>query len=183
MLNNLLPERLKKSERIAEIQNAINFEFLNLVKNYDLMLSRLFVASSDDMGLSLWEKIYGITADSTEDEFRRTRIMSKLRGNGTTTVEMIKNICKSFYNGEIEIEEDFTNDCFYVKFANKTGIPPNINDMSAAIDELKPAHLTYDYIIVYNMYSDFSRFTHSELAKFRHIEIREKESVRDGGNS
>ena len=80
--------------------------------------------------------------------------MSKLRGTGTVTKTMMKNVAASFVNGDIEIIEYPSRYCFAVKFTSRTGIPYNIEDIKAMVEELKPAHLAVEYIFTYRLWQD-----------------------------
>lgn len=52
------------------------------------------------------KEIYAIQVDrGTTKLLRRTRILNKLRGAGTTTKQMIQNVAESFSNGQVEIVE------------------------------------------------------------------------------
>ena len=175
MLLELLPERLQKSPETAKIQSAIEKEVERFIKAYDWTLLQLFVTSADANGLSLWEKMYGITPDSTNTEYRRSRVMSKMRGSGTTTTAMLKNVCESFYNGKVEIIERFSQYSFDIKFLSSIGTPPNLQDMVAAIEEIKPAHLSYQFIISYNRHQDPTGKTHEQLSQYTHQQLREEE--------
>lgn len=172
MLIELLPERLQKSAETAQVQNAIEKEVQKVINAYDKMLLQLFVGSSDEW-IPLWEKMYGIVPDSENIEHRRSRIISKMRGSGTTTTEMIKNVCESFYNGQVEIVEHFDQYSFDIVFLSSIGVPPNLQDMTAAIEEIKPAHLAYHYVITYRRHSELTAWGHEDLAFRTHQYIRE----------
>ena len=97
----------------------------------------------------------GLVPDTAADlETRRGRVMSKLRGTGTVTKTMMKNVAASFVNGDIEIIEYPSRYCFAVKFTSRAGIPYNIEDIKAMVEELKPAHLAVEYIFTYRLWQD-----------------------------
>ena len=53
-------------------------------------------------GLDYWEDAYGIPREAGKDyAYRRTRILSKMRGSGTTTAALIQNVAESFINGQV----------------------------------------------------------------------------------
>ena len=176
MLLELLPARYSNSRETIEIQLAFEKEVQKIINAYDQMLLQLFVSSADEW-LPLWEKIYGIVPDSNNIDYRRSRIMGKMRGSGTTTKEMIKNVCESFYNGNVEIIEHFDQYSFDIKFLSSIGTPPNLQDMVNAIEEIKPAHLSYQFIITYNRHQDLAKMKHSEMADYTHRGLREEEEV------
>ena len=80
--------------------------------------------------------------------------LEKLRGTGTVTKTMMKNVAASFVNGDIEVIEYPSEYCFAVKFTSKTGVPYNIADIQAMIEEIKPAHLAVEYIFTYRLWQD-----------------------------
>lgn len=41
-----------------------------------------------------------------------------------------------------------------MKFTSKTGVPYNIADILAMIEEIKPAHLAVEYIFTYRLWQD-----------------------------
>ena len=51
------------------------------------------------------------------------------------TKAMMKNVAKSFINGDIEIIEYPSKYCFAVKFTSKTGVPYNLEDIKSMISE------------------------------------------------
>ena len=115
-------------------------------------------------GLSCWEASLGLDVDvSRPDAYRRTRILSKLRGQGATTVAMIQNVAESFYNGQVAVEEQPEAYRFDIRFLSSIGVPPNLDDLSAALEEIKPAHLAYDYIILYRTWGELEEKTWGEL--------------------
>ena len=86
---------------------------------------------------------------------------------------MIQNMAESFSNGEVAVIEDAANYHFDIKFVGTIGIPPNMDDLTAAINEIKPAHLTYAYIYVYNTHGNLAAYTHAQLAAYTHAQLRE----------
>lgn len=152
-LIDLLPPNYKNSGEVIELQGAFEHwtEALNIAKE-DLFLQ--LNVSSATWGLNIWEKALGIEIDvSKPSEYRRTRIMSKLRGAGTTTKEMIQNVSESYANGEVDVIENNPDYIFTIKFVGLKGIPPNLDDLKKAIEDIKPAHLAVEYEFTYNQWS------------------------------
>ncbi|MCX7614756.1 MAG: YmfQ family protein, partial [Clostridiales bacterium] len=129
-------------------------------------------------GLVLWEKALGIDTDvSKSNEYRRTRIMSKLRGSGTTTADMIKNVAESFSNGIVDVIEHPEQYSFDIKFVGTLGIPPNMDDLTAAVEEIKPAHLAYTFVYIYRTYGGLKPYTHLQLSNYTHSELRNRGDI------
>ena len=104
--------------------------------------------------------------------YRRERIMSKLRGSGTTTTAMIQNVAESFSNGEVTIIEYNDEHKFEVKFTGTIGMPLNMDDLTAAIEEIKPAHLAYTYVYIYTTNQTLSAYSHAQLSAYSHYQLR-----------
>lgn len=106
-------------------------------------------------GLSLWEKFLDLEsyAGKPADQ-RRSRIISKMRGLGTVTVQMMKNVAEAYDGGAVDITEQAPLYQFTVEFIDTRGIPPNLDDLKAAIEEVKPAHLAVVYKFRYLIWDE-----------------------------
>lgn len=137
-----------------ELLNSIELEIDRLKQQVSLTENQFFVILSDE-NLQKHEQDVGLATDLSADlDTRRGRILSKLRGAGTVTKTMMKNVAASFVNGDIEIIEYQSEYCFAVKFTSKTGVPYNIADIQAMVEEIKPAHLAVEYIFTYRLWQD-----------------------------
>ena len=172
-----LPTYYKTSKVIQSITEAQSAEIELFQTNLTEMLKQYFVDAAT-YTLEDWEKELGIPVDATKPaEYRRSVIKSKLRGSGTVTVNLIKNVAESFSNGEVDVIEDNTNYQFTIKFVGTLGIPPNMDDLERVIKDIKPAHLGYTFSYTYNTHQVLSAFTHAQLAAYTHIQLREEEIV------
>lgn len=149
-LMDYLPEDYKKSPPTVEIQNALERMCSGIEDGTEDLRAQFFLSSAT-WGLQLWEWVYGIETDLTKDaELRRSVVAAKIRGKGTTTVEMIKNTAEAYVNGLVDVIEYNSEYRFEIVMMSVIGIPPSIEDLKATIDEIKPAHLDYRIIIKYN---------------------------------
>lgn len=171
-LIELLPDFYKNSPEMCELQRVISNELGTISKAESDCISQLDINTAT-WGLDFWESVYGIKKDvSKSNEYRRTAIIAKMRGAGTTTVSMIKNVASSFSGATVEVEEKPEKAMFDVKFTGTFGIPPNMDDLTAAIENIKPAHLAYNYVFVYRTHANVSQYTHEQLKKYSHEDIR-----------
>lgn len=174
---DLLPKRYLKNQYTEDVQQALDKQSNRRQRAQEDFLAQLDVQTAT-WGLDLWERALGIRTDATKPlPFRRSRIESKLRAQGITTKSMIKNVAESFSNGAVEIVPHSAEYLFEVKFVGTLGIPPNMDDLSAAIEEIKPAHLAYRYIYTYVTHGQLKGFTHAQLAPYTHNQIRNKEGI------
>ncbi len=160
-LIDMMRPNYKNSPQAAELQAALNKQTEKLMNTKDDMLAQLNVRTAT-WGLGLWEKALGIVTDISKlPDFRRSRIESKLRSQGVTTKIMIKNVAESFSNGIVDVIEHAAEYRFDIKFIGTLGIPPNMDDLIAAIEEIKPAHLAYAFIYTYITWDSVERYNHT----------------------
>ena len=166
---------------MQELFKSIVLEFERLKDKVALTENQFFVILTDE-NIQNHEQDVGLTPDPSADiETRRGRVMSRLRGTGTVTKTMMKNVAASFVNGDIEIIEYPSQYCFAVKFTSRTGIPYNIADIQAMVEEIKPAHLAVEYIFTYRLWEDVidtlqnwttvKTYTWDEVLVFEHKKV------------
>ena len=141
------PDFYAGSPEFVDMQNALEPEALALWTARDSLMDQLCVNTAT-WGLQYWEQTLGITVEQGKDlEYRRSRIRSKLRGSGVTTVALIESVAESFSNGDV----------------GTIGIPPNLEDLTASLREILPAHLAWNYVMVYNTWDMTAQHTWDEL--------------------
>lgn len=168
------PEYYQHSKVIENICKAQEEGLNELSTDVAESQNQLFPETADIL-LYRWEQIYGITPDESKpiDE-RRSYLMSKMRGQGICTEDLIKNVAESFANGEVELIEDYSNYNFKIKFVSSKGAPPNIDDLTAAIEEIKPAHLNFEYVYIYNTWAmiEAQEMTWTQASAYTWDELR-----------
>ncbi len=168
-----LPSFYYGSEEVKNIQACIDAENIKVKEAIQDILNQLFVNTAT-WGLDSWEKYLGLKIDKNETyENRRARIMTRLRGQGTITKTMLKNVCESFINGTVEIIENSPDYSFVIKFIDIRGIPANIEYLRSTIEEIKPAHLSFAFEYVYRTHTQLSVYTHAQLSAYTHAHLRE----------
>ncbi len=169
------PDFYAGSAEFADLQEALEPEVLALWEYRDSVLDQLSVDTAT-WGLRYWEQTLGIPVEAAKDlSFRRSRIKSKLRGAGITTVAMIQNVAESFSNGEVAVREFPTEFRVEIVFVGTIGIPPNMEDLTAALREAMPAHLKWDYIIIYNTWGNLKLCLWEKLAAKTWREVKESD--------
>lgn len=157
------PDFYAGSPEFVDMQNALEPEALALWTARDGLMDQLCVNTAT-WGLQYWEQTLGITVEQGKDlEYRRSRIRSKLRGSGVTTVALIESVAESFSNGDVAVTEYPQAYRLEIKFVGTIGIPPNLEDLTASLREILPAHLAWDYVMVYNTWDMTAQHTWDEL--------------------
>jgi uncharacterized protein YmfQ (DUF2313 family) len=117
------------------------------------LLKQCFIDTAT-WGLLYWEDEYGIETNlSLSYEQRREILKAKKRGQGTTTKAMLKNAAEAFSGGEVSIIEDNENYLFIIQFVGVKGIPQNMQAFMNMLEDIKPAHLTYNFKYTYTIWN------------------------------
>ena len=159
------------------IQDGLSIESNSVSEKISNTLTQFFVDEAT-WGLDSWEKMLGISKNNNDIQTRRENIKAKMRSRGTTSIEVIKNICEAYSYGEVEIIVNHSDYSFIVNFVGSIGIPKAFAELDKTIEEIKPAHLAHSYKFNYNTHSDISKYTHEELANYTHEEIRNSSELR-----
>ena len=171
-LIKLLPDYYADNKTMVLLQSILSGQTEYLEGRLDQTVSDCFVSTAVDT-LTRLEQIMGIIPDvSKSNRYRRERIMAKIAGAGTTTASLIQSIAESYTNAQVELTEDFPRYTVTVRFTGTSGIPGNMDDIKASIEEAIPAHLQILYEYIFNTYGSVGTFTHAELAAYTHYKIR-----------
>lgn len=171
-LIELLPSIYEENETMKGLQDILSSDINSLAGDFDETIDECFVNTATSL-LSRYEKIYGLKVDVSKSEaFRRERLRAKTIGIGTVTKQMIMDTAASYSNGEVEVVEHPEKASFTIKFVGTRGIPANMADLTLTIEEIKPAHLSFDFEYVFTTNKALSAFTHSTLSAYTHEQLR-----------
>lgn len=164
-----LPFFYEECPKTNTIQDGLSSEINNLHSKVNSTINQLYVNSAT-WGLSEWEKFAGIKKTDGTIEQRRSRVASKLKAKGTTTLEVMKSLCKSYADDVIATEIYNEYKILLELITTKENDIPktyNFSDMNEAIWEIKPAHLAHEVDI--NNSRKLNIKTNYEDVKFKYI--------------
>jgi hypothetical protein len=145
-------EELNESVEIIETE-AAEFELLH-TRIADVL--NQFNVESSTWGLKAYEFDVGVTTNPNKPiDQRKSVVVSKLRGAGVTTRELIENVSEAYANADVEVVEDNPNYNVIVKFVGVFGIPPNMDDLERSLREIIPAHMIYTLEFTYMTWDVF----------------------------
>lgn len=146
-----LPQYYQDSLAVTELERVLGMEVDALRAARDDTLAQLWVEQAT-WGLDLWERCCGLPVDTTVPySQRRQKVLAKLRGQGTTTEEMIASVVASFgFSAEqVRVAEHPAEYKFEVIISDLAGPPGDVDPIEEAVNEIKPAHL--DWWISYEL--------------------------------
>ena len=135
-----LPYYYRKSKVVKDFYDVIQVILDKSRSDIDIADKRLFITTTDEF--TLHEKDVNLTkSDGLDDETRRARVIARLQGSRVLTVEALKGLVALYEKSGVEINELYDKYAFTLEFVNREGVPENITEIIAAIEEVKPAHL------------------------------------------
>ena len=165
-LMKYLPEYWQNEHTMRAIQKAFGDELEKLLLYYASVRKQMYVETAT-WGLTNWEKAFGLDTDASKSyEFRRERIRAKIRGAGVATKQMIVNVASAFAGGEAEVIEYPEESRFVVKFIGVKGVPANMADLASMIEEIKPAHLAFEFEYTYSYWDELKKYTWNSLGAY-----------------
>ncbi|MCO1599816.1 putative phage tail protein [Desulfosporosinus nitroreducens] len=168
----LLPSYYNNSRLFGSLLDTYTKELRGLEFKLDTVQDSYFVDSVVE-NIIRWEQDLGIASDVSKPyNFRREKVKAKLRAVGTTTKAMIETVAAAFSDGQVEVIEDNASYAFRVKFTGTKGTPANMTDLTAILEEIKPAHLAFSYDYTYNTWSFLADKTWQEVSALTWAEIQ-----------
>lgn len=169
-----IPQFLRNAQAFSDIYTALENQVDGLYEHMEDIKRQMHVTTAT-WGLKNWEDFLDIETNPSKSEaYRRSVILSKIRGVGKVTKTFVESTCKSFENGSLEVVEIPEESRLLLKFTELNGVPPNFEDFNSFITEVLPAHLVFAYEYKYNMHATLSGqdLTHAGLSAMTFNQIR-----------
>jgi hypothetical protein len=152
-----LPDYYRTSRVMRAVLEAQGNELEKLYQAFDNILDQLFIDTAS-WRLDYWEEELGLKVMPEQPvEQRRDKIKSRLRGQGTATIKLVKQVAETYDKGKVDVIEDVSSYTVTLRFIDTIGIPANLEDLKAAVRAVVPAHLALEF--------DFNYFIWDELDK------------------
>lgn len=143
-----LPAHYQDAPEVKALLGAVEPEIEELWRAKDGLFDQMDIHKAT-WGLSDWERSLGLEVNVNQtNEARRARVLAKLRGSSNATVFAVKQVVSSYTTMDVDIRERVAEFTFDVRFLGTSLAPDNLEGLSAALDEMLPAHVAYDYILV-----------------------------------
>ena len=172
-----LEKQMRKSKVLKDVFEAILVGILETDKNTE-ETARQTRPSTATILLDAWEKEFGIEPrKGYEVKFRQETLLAKEKGEGTITLQVIKETAESFSGAEVEVWSDVDESLIFIKFVGTIGIPKNMEDLKSAIDDIIPAHMEVKYEYVYNTWAAVRKLTWGQLKAYTWKQVKEDDLI------
>lgn len=166
-----------KSKIFSVIQEILSEECHKDRMDYQDLLNQFFIKSAT-WGLDMWEEFAGLPISRhLKTRIRRQNILNALQNRETTTVKAIKSLAEGYSGGACEVTEQNSEYKFTIKFVGVRGEPDSLPALREAIERVKPAHLTYDFIFTYMTWDECTRH-HKTWTQWEKLNLTWKEFER-----
>lgn len=171
-LIKLIPEFVSEMREMHELYTVQGYEAGFLRKAMEDIINQCFIATAT-WSLTRWEQLFDIKTNlSLTYEQRREILTAKICGQGTTTVQMIKDTAAAFSGGDVDVIEDSSHSRFIVRFIGIKGIPRNMAGFISMLEQIKPAHLAYEFEYRYTIWSEIKPYSWDGMQKMTWDQIR-----------
>lgn len=144
-LMGYLPDYYRKSALTRQIQQGAANELIGAETLLDYISTALYVTTADEKSIARYERIVGLHPGTFSLEQRRRRVLARLRGYETSTVEAIERVASRFLGCPVTAVEVNGEYRFYLEFERTVDDRGDVAAMREAVEEIKPAHLGWGY--------------------------------------
>lgn len=139
-----LPRHYGRSPQDAELQRVLERMAARAEADKDFTLEQLFPSTASGWGLALWEEAYSLRREPGQTEkLRRARVLAKIKGTSPSTAEQLRAVAQAFAPWPAQVREFPRENRFEVWFSQAEGTLDRREALRGAINERKPAHLTW----------------------------------------
>lgn len=162
----MLDELPSYYEPILEMRVIVQAEgekFDRLQADIEDQLNQRFVSTAT-WDLPNWEEEFDIVPPAGQPiEQRRAVVRSKMRGFGKFSGRLLKNVAEAYDNGTVDVSFDPPTSTITVRFISTLGLPPNIEDLKKAVEEIVPSHLIVSYAYRYLTIAEIEGMTIAQI--------------------
>lgn len=170
-LIDYLPPFVQRFKEMAAIMDTEQPEFELAWQNAENTLADQFVDTATINGIKRWEKIYDIIPKANDTlEERRFVILSKMNERPPYTLAALDNVLTALCGDDgYSLYMNYEKYELMVKLALDN--EKNLETVVDLLNRILPANIVRN-VSVYNTYAVLENYTHEELSRFTHDELR-----------
>ena len=162
-LTDVLPERYLNSPELGAAAGVL-WVLGEVFRERALEWLKQLCIDTATWGIVYWEREYGVTPQASDTlEDRRGRVKAKMRSPQTVTAAMLERLTDSYINGQSEVTELPREHTVKIRFNGEYGVPANLESLTAALLDVLPSHVGYEYRYRYLLVREVHGMTVREL--------------------
>jgi hypothetical protein len=171
-LTNYLPMVMQQYKELATIMETEQVEITQLWSETDNVLSDQFILEATEIGVKQWENMLGISPKDTDNlDERKFRILTKINQELPFTMrkleQVLLNLCgNNMFSINVNAAE------YYIEVKLGLDNKNNYQEIADVLKKMIPANMTQVVQIMYNSHDLLVQFTHAEMTKYTHEQLR-----------
>lgn len=147
MLKESLSNLESSMQQMDELLEAEQQEIDRMHRELENQHARMYIKTSDDVGILLWEKEYGLIHNNALAlNQKKVRVLAKVNSGETATPSMLAGLVKQVIDADyVDIIEYPSEDRFEV-WVGMQYLAENMQIAKDAVDEARPAHLDFEFV-------------------------------------
>lgn len=147
-----LPYYYRKSQVVSDLYEVIAAALDRLSLSVSELQRDLFIVTAAKF--ERHEADVGLVSVSTDAETRRAKVIARLQGNSMLTLAALKDLVTLYEPAGCTVTEEYEDYTVTILFDGWHGVPDNIDEIKAAVEEIKPAHIRIVYAFTANTWDD-----------------------------
>lgn len=171
-LIHYLPYVVRDYDVFKAMMEAEQPEFETAWASVNDLMDNQFISTAGNLGLTRWERIFGITPKGTDTlDDRRFRILTRINEELPYTLPQLLAILETICGKD---NYSVTVDAGTYILVVKIGLAAlsNFSDVEALLQRVIPANMVVDLSQLYNTYTELGRSTHAQLAAYTYDQLR-----------
>ena len=172
LIIDYLPGVLKEVREVKAITDTEQTEIDQLWSSVNDAMNDQFISTATEIGVSRWEKILNITPKATETlSDRKFRLLTKLNAQLPYTFRRLGELLRSLC-GEGGYSMTLQSEIYTLTVKVQLVAKNNFADVGVLLNQICPANMIVDLMLMYNQYSTLAGFTHAQLEAYTHDQLR-----------
>ena len=147
-----LPYYYRKSQVVADLYEVVAAALGRLGLSVTELERDLFVVTAEK--LERHEADVGLIPSGADAETRRAKVIARLQDNSMLTLAALKDLVTLYEPEGCTVTEEYEDYTVTILFDGWHGVPDNIDEIKAAVEEVKPAHIKIVYAFMGNTWDD-----------------------------
>lgn len=167
-----LPTYLQTYRELVQIAQGEQDEIDDLWEAKDGVLNNAFIDDADEYGVSRYEEMMSIVATPSEtlDE-RKFAILTKVNEQLPYSMNALHALLITLC-GEDGYTMTLTHEDYALDVVLSLAFKGKLGSVTALLERVVPCNLVTTTAILYNQHSTLANFTHTQLGRYSHYELR-----------